>query len=173
MPRVKTIKSGNVEITLTDYSKELQNSLKKGCRDGYREASKNAKKDIKAAIKSGGHIVSGRYYKSIGYSIKSQQNGFGMIVGSRYKKSHVSHLIELGTGQRFQKSGRILRKHTVVSGKFKRPKSVGKIRAYRVINGVWESHEAEYIDFIRTHVAQCVNDFVNNTQDIGNVDEED
>ena len=111
MPRVKTIKSGNVEITLTDYSKELQNSLKKGCRDGYREASKNAKKDIKAAIKSGGHIVSGKYYKSIGYSIKSQTNGFGMIVGSRYKKSHVSHLIELGTGQRFQKSGRILRKH--------------------------------------------------------------
>ena len=48
MPRVKTIKSGNVEITLTDYSKELQNSLKKGCRDGYREASKNAKKDIKS-----------------------------------------------------------------------------------------------------------------------------
>ena len=96
-----------------------------------------------------------------------------MIVGSRYTKSHVSHLIELGTGQRFQKSGRILRKYTVVSGKFKRPKSVGKIRAYRVINGVWESHEAEYIDFIRTHVAQCVNDFVNNTRDIGNVDEED
>ena len=72
MARIKTIKNGNVELHLEDYSKEIQKSIKKGIRDGYRKAANNAKKDMKSAIKSEGHVVSGKYLKSIGYQIKQQ-----------------------------------------------------------------------------------------------------
>lgn len=172
MARIKTIKNGNVELHLEDYSKEIQKSIKKGIRDGYRKAANNAKKDMKSAIKSEGHVVSGKYLKSIGYQIKQQTDGYGVIIGSKYKISHVSHLIELGTKNRFQKSGHVVRRTQIVSMKFKKPKSVGKIRAYRTINNVWDSNSESYIEYIRNNICDCVNDFMNNSQDV-DMNEED
>lgn len=143
MATIKHIKTANIDITLKDYSKEMQKEIRKACKKGLREIAKPFKNIVKATVRATAYRT-GLLYRSIGYQVTATASGDPWLkigaknTGSRGGSANHAHWVHNGTGPRYNKT----QKH-----------STGQMKPNPFLN-VLEGHMNDAVKSVETQLAK-------------------